>query len=106
MRHQARMSIIQSTKLPTAQVMPSAEMTDIRICHRLPTRNGTQPIIAKFVRREVKSAIIPDKAVMKETSMVYRDDHITPLRSDLSKVLRDRRDAKYENFLNEKITLL
>ena len=39
---------------------------DISVCHRLPTRSGTKPITAKFVRREVKSAIMRGKEVVKE----------------------------------------
>lgn len=79
---------------------------DISVCHRLPSRRGPRPIIAKFVRREVKSSIMRGKRQLRErTDKIYINDDITPLRAKLSKVLRDREDVKFVNFVNEKITI-
>ena len=80
--------------------------SDISVCHRLPARIGPKPIIAKFVRREVKTALMRGKGHLKrKQSNIFINDDITPLRSKLSKVLRDKEEVKYVNFLNEKITV-
>ena len=72
----------------------------------MPARRGPKPIIAKFVRREVMTALMRGKGLLKQKqSNIFINDDITPLRSKLSKVLRDKEEVKYVNFLNEKITV-
>ena len=41
----------------------------------------------------------------QKQSNIFINDDITLLRSKLSKVLRDKEEVKYVNFLNEKITV-
>ncbi|KAB0799171.1 hypothetical protein PPYR_07051 [Photinus pyralis] len=50
-------------------------ISDIDICHRLPSDGKTQkPIIVKFVRRDIKNQIFYNKKKLKGTSIVIRED--------------------------------
>ena len=57
--------IIQSASDAGAAI----SLDDIIVCQPLPTRSSTQPIIAKFVRREAKSAVIQGTKVLKEKNV-------------------------------------
>ena len=80
---------------------------DISVCHRLPTKSATKTIIAKLVRKKVKSAIMQCKVVLREKrSKFFLENDITPFQSKLWKVLQDSRDITYVSFLNEKNPIL
>ena len=77
------------TKIAEADV-PISE-ADISVCHRQgAVKDGMQPILVKFVRRnkrnEVLSKNVKDK--LRAKGLGARED-LTPLRSELLQVMRD-----------------
>ena len=56
---------------------------DIRVCHRLPSRNGgKRPLIARFFRRDKKIELMWNKKMLKsQLAKVYLNDDMTQLRS-------------------------
>ena len=65
---------------------------DISVSHRLPARGGqAKPIIAKFVRRDVKTQLMRNKKKLREHESrknVYVNEDLTPFRSKLVRELR------------------
>ena len=65
--------------------------SDISVCQRLPARGQSgKPINVKFVRREIKLALMKKKSALRHQSgrPIYINDDITQLRSRLLKSLQ------------------
>ena len=80
--------------------------SDISVCHRLSARGQSgKPIIAKFVRRETKLALMKKKSGLRHQSgrPIYINDDITQLRVSLVKSLKEKPVVKAANMINEKI---
>ena len=74
---------------------------DISTSHRLGasnTRGGRpRPIVARFVRRDMRTVILRKKRDLKNTTQygnVYIDEHLTSIRAKLVKALRNDNDIK------------
>lgn len=68
---------------------------DISVSHRLPTKDGTKPIICKFGLRNVRNHVIRGKKQMRENAEfkesypeVFMVEHLTPLRGKVAYMLR------------------
>ena len=82
-----------STSLESMQSTPQTiTRQDISIAHRIPTKKGgTRPIVAKFVRREVKDTVMKNRNGLKghKKGKIFIHDDLTRMNDKLLWVLRN-----------------
>ena len=89
-----------------SQASITIKKDDISVCHRVPRRNVSRSIIAKFVRRVVKFSVLTATKKLRDAgSNVYINDDVTLLRPNIANALVEQSDISRVSMVNEKILI-